>query len=109
MDNFGIPGLDTAARHLGLDAGELAEAVLHAVDTGADEMEAVRMTIIEVLQRRGAYRGRLKQAVEDGTIFQMSEGGNGDSGPIERPGKPFLRKTTAAPSSPSKRFGADDA
>ena len=38
------------------------------------------MTIVETLQRRGAYRGRLKEAVDDGTIFQVAEGEDGDVG-----------------------------
>ena len=65
--------LAIAARRLGLDEGELGESVLHALGCGWDEMEAVRMSIIDVLQRRGAYRGRLKKAIDDGTIFQVSE------------------------------------
>lgn len=34
------------------------------------------MNIVEMLQRRGAYHGRLRQAVEDGTIFQMTVDGS---------------------------------
>ncbi len=76
-----FPALFIAARRLGLDAATeagIAEAALHAMDAGFTEREAVSMSIIETLQRRGAYHGRLKQAVEDGTIFQMREGGDDD-------------------------------
>lgn len=68
-----FPSLGVAARRLGLNAGELAESVLHSIDCGTIETEAVRMSIIDVLRRRGSYRGRLKHAVEDGTIFQLQE------------------------------------
>lgn len=81
-----FPSLAVAARRLGLDDGELAEAVLAAIGCGADEMEAVTMSIIEALQRRGAYHGRLKRAVEDGAIFQMTEnGGQADRATLRRP------------------------
>ena len=64
--------LDIAARRLNLDAGDMAEAILSATDAGFSSREAATMTIIEMLQRRGVYCGRLKQAVDDGTIFSAA-------------------------------------
>lgn len=100
MDNLEFPGLNIAARRLGLDVGELAESVLHAVDCGAHEMEAVKMTIIEALQRRGAYHGRLRRAIEDGTIFQVDdpEANTLDlSGPNIRDGQRYSGRTKTPP------------
>lgn len=67
--------LACAARRLRLDDAGLAEAALCMMDAGYGEAEAVSMTIVEELQRRGAYHGRLKQLVDDGTIFQLGENG----------------------------------
>ena len=68
-----FPCLEIAAKRLGLDMSEMFEAVLSGLDAGYSEREAVTMTIIEILQRRGAYHGRLKQVIDDGTIFQIAD------------------------------------
>jgi hypothetical protein len=78
MTEIEFPGLAVAARQLGLDDGTLAESVLCKLDCGYEEMEAVRMSIIEALQRRGAYHGKLKAAIDSGLIFQMAEDGDHD-------------------------------
>ena len=77
-DDVTFPELSRAARRLGLDAVELAEAVLSAMDAGHSEREAATMSIVELLQRRGAYHGKLKAAVDSGMIFQMAEDGGND-------------------------------
>lgn len=77
MNAVTFPGLRGACRYLDLDVGEVAEAVLHKLDAGYEDAEAVRMTLTEFLQRRGLYRGALRAAVESGEVFQMREGGDG--------------------------------
>ena len=106
--NVEFPALGIAVRRLGLDAGELGESVLHAIGCGWDEMEAIRMSIIEVLQRRGAYQGRLKQAIDDGTIFQLAEGGNGNGRFSGRVGESRFRKAAAPLPAQSKWACPDD-
>ena len=106
--NVDFPALAIAARRLGLDAGELGESVLHAIGCGWDEMEAVHMSIIEVLQRRGAYRGRLKQAIDDGTIFQIAEDGNGNGSVSGRIGEGRFRKAAAPLPAQNERTCPDD-
>lgn len=63
--------LATACERLDIDDGTLGESVLHRIDTGAGEPEAVRMTLVEYLQRRGLYRGELRRLVDSGLVFQM--------------------------------------
>ncbi|MCC8109783.1 MAG: hypothetical protein LIQ30_12235 [Planctomycetes bacterium] len=105
MDNLEFPGLTIAARRLRLDVGELAESVLHAVDGGAYEMEAVRMTIIVALQRRGAYHGRLRRAIEDGTIFQVDDTG-ANTGDLSGPN---IRTVKDNPDGPKLHHGPENA
>ena len=108
-DGFALPDLEIACRRLRFEVVDLVEAVLSGMDSGLTEREAVTMTIIELLQRRGAYHGRLKHAIDDGTIFQLSEGNDGPGGRPGRLGESRLRKTTVASSAQGKRFGANDA
>lgn len=63
--------LKIAAKRLNLDFPETLEAALHGMGNGLTETEAMRVTIVELLQRRGAYHGRLKDAVDSGLIFQL--------------------------------------
>lgn len=98
-DNIVFPLLALTAKRLRLsrdEVGEISEAALHAAGIGMDEQEAIRMGIIETLRRRGAYRGRLRQAIENGEIFQMTEGGNGANGRPKRAGSPRRRRSSAA-------------
>jgi hypothetical protein len=106
--NVEFPALALAARRLGLDAGELGECVLHAMDCGWDETEAIRMNIVEVLQRRGAYHGRLKQAIDDGTIFQMSEDGGHDRRGTRRMGRRSIGPDSSSLSPGNVRAAVDD-
>ena len=103
-DEFNLLDLTLACSRLRLDAGDLVEAVLSGMDAGFTEREAATMSIIEMLQRRGAYHGRLKRAIDDGTIFQMAE--NHDGGRVrwrrgrmggERPDAPEERSAGDAP------------
>lgn len=95
---FTLPDLALACSRLRLDSGDLAEAVLSGMDAGFTEREATRMTIVEMLQRRGAYHGRLKKAVDDGTIFQMAEDGGHD-----RRGKRHMGRFTGCDAWESRR------
>lgn len=63
--------LAVACERLGIDDRPLGESVLHRVDAGASEPEAVRMTLVEYLQRRGLYHGDLRRLVDSGLVFQM--------------------------------------
>jgi hypothetical protein len=101
--NVTFPALRIAARRLGLDAGDLAESVLHAVDCDQDEQEATRMSIIEALRRRGAYHGLVKAAVESGEIFQMREDGSHDGFGTGRMGRGDAATNSAPPA--AERIG----
>jgi hypothetical protein len=106
MTEIEFPCLDIATRRLGLNDGALAESILCKLDCGYEEMEAVRMSIIETLQQRGAYHGKLKAAVDSGLIFQMAEAddaGCGHSGGRGQMAK--IRHGQAAPSSRTQRKG----
>ena len=74
-----FPALDAATGIFGLDAVTLAESALCKLDAGYGSAEATRMTIVEELQKHGAYHGRLKQLVDDGTIFQMRAADDAES------------------------------
>ncbi|MCD8141152.1 MAG: hypothetical protein LUE17_15520 [Planctomycetaceae bacterium] len=74
-DGFALPALSHVCGLLGLDICELAEPVLSALDTGVSEREAIRMSIIDILRRRGRYQGELRRRIEDGTIFQIDAEG----------------------------------
>lgn len=63
--------LAVACERLNIDDGPLGESVIQRVDAGAEEPEAVRMALVEYLQRRGVYHGPLKQLVDSGLVFQM--------------------------------------
>ncbi len=79
-DGHVFPEIAVAARRCDLDTEALAESALASYEAGFPRRQAVAMNIIEALRRRGAYHGRLKQAIDDGTIFQFCEddadGGN---------------------------------
>ncbi len=70
-DEWFSNALATACGRLKIDDAPLGETVLHRMDAGASEPEAVRMTLVEYLQRRGLYRGELRRLVDSGRVFQM--------------------------------------
>ena len=64
-----FPELDIAARRLGLDAGEMAEAMLCRLDAGLGYWQALHQVIREAAQRRGTYSGEVKARIDSGDIF----------------------------------------
>ena len=67
---FSAP-LAAACDHLGIDDCALAETVFQRVCAGESEPTAVRMTLVEYLQRRGKYHGILQRLVDSGLVFQV--------------------------------------
>ena len=63
--------LEAACRRLDIDGLPLCEAVIQRVDAGESEPVAVRMSLVEHLQRRGMYHGHLKRLVDSGLIFRV--------------------------------------
>lgn len=109
MSKVTFPGLDVAAHRLGLDAGEMAEGVLHAIDCGHDEQEAMRMVLVDFLQRRGLYHGQLRRLVDSGWIFSLAEDdGNDDGRRARHMGGECFEPDSFAPTPRTKRT-ADDA
>ncbi len=95
-DEFDLPDLSRTCSRLHLDVGDLIEAVLSAIDAGFTERKATIMSIIETLQRRGAYHGRLKAAIDSGVIFQMAEGSNENEENRKQDGRGCSQKAAAA-------------
>jgi hypothetical protein len=105
MTEVEFPTLAVAARMLGLDDGALAEAILSGMDSGLTEREATVMTIVELLQRKGAYHGKLKAAIDSGAIFiaKANDANCGRSGGHGQMAK--IPHGQAAPSSRTQRKG----
>lgn len=101
-------GLARACSRLSLNAGDLAEAALHAVDCGWSEREAMTMTLRESLQRQGKYHGILKTLVDSGAVFQLREDGGHDRRGVRRMGGDCLGSDSAS-SSPRGFRDAGDA
>lgn len=106
-EEFALPDLATACRRLRFEVVDLVEAVLSGMDSGLTERKAVTMTIVELLQRKGVYSGKLKAAVDSGEIFQMSEDGGHDRRGARRMGRRSVGPDSAS-SSPAHRRAAVD-
>ena len=103
-----LPDLEIACRRLRFEVVVLVEAVLSGMDSGLTEREAVTMTIVELLQRKGVYSGKLKAAVDSGEIFQMSEDGGHDRRGTRQMGRRSIGPDSASSSSGNVRVAVDD-
>lgn len=68
-DDVHFPGLVIAARRLGLDASELAEAMLCRLDAGESYWSALHNVVAEAAQRKGIYDGLTKAQIDGGDVF----------------------------------------
>lgn len=71
MTDVEIPALAIAARRLGLDAYDLAEAMLCRLDNGEPYWRALHSVVAEAAQRRGIYDGETKARIDSGDIFTV--------------------------------------